>query len=143
MKKPKLTEEPGELMEVMYEPFERLRNNMDEPVKKIMEIFLEDNEKRRERFCWKIHKIYKRMDENHQPLIKEINQDGKPSLEQLNQKIEEELTRTESVLLKTVDFSINENFIATKWKNQMIVRHVTRTEIILHTRDCLLYTSFM
>ena len=108
---------------------------MDEPVKKIMEIFLEDNEKRRERFCQKINKIHKRMNENHQPLIKEMNQDGKLSLEQLNQKIKEELTRTESVRKTTVDLNINENFVATKWRNHMIVRYVTRTEITLHTRE--------
>ena len=122
-------------MEVIYEPFKRLRNNMDEPMKKSMKIFLEDNEQQREKFCWKIHKIHKVMDENHQPLIKEINQDGKPSLKRLNQKIEEELTRTESVRKTTVDFSINENFIATKWKDQMIVRYVTRTEIVLYARE--------
>ena len=69
-KKPKLTEEHGELMEIMYEPFERLRNNTEESVRKTM-----------------------------------------------------------------VNFSINENFIATRWKNQMIVRYVTRTEITLHTRE--------
>ena len=66
-KKPKLTEDHGGLMEIMYEP---LRNNTEESARKTM-----------------------------------------------------------------VNISINENFIATRWKNQMIVRYVTRTEIILHTRE--------
>ena len=69
-KKPKLTEEHGGLMEIMYEPFERLRTSMEESVRKTM-----------------------------------------------------------------VNSSINENFIAIKGKNQMIVRYVTRMEIILHTRE--------
>ena len=69
-KKPKLTEEHGGLMEIMYEPFERLSNNTEESVRKTM-----------------------------------------------------------------VNLNINENFIATRWKNQMIGRYVTRTEIILYARE--------
>ena len=41
----------------------------------------------------------------------------------------------ESVRKTMVNFSINEKFIATRWKDQMIVRYVTRMEIILHTRE--------
>ena len=57
-KKPKLTEEHGGLLEIMYEPFEQLRNDTEE-----------------------------------------------------------------SVLKTRVNLNINENCIATRWKNQIIMRH--------------------
>ena len=41
----------------------------------------------------------------------------------------------ESVRKTMVNLNINENFIATSWENQIIVRHVTRTEIILYARE--------
>ena len=69
-KRPKLTEEHGGLMEIMYEPLEQLRNRAEESARKTM-----------------------------------------------------------------VDFSMNESFITTKWRNYLIVRYVTRTEITLYTRE--------
>ena len=47
------------------------------------------------------------------------------------QLFEKELTRTGLVRNTTVDLKINENFVATKWKNQMTARYVTRTEITM------------
>ena len=124
-KKPKLTKEHGILTEIMREQFVRLRGKMEKTVKKTLEMFIEDNKKRRKESCQRINGIHKRMKENHRPWM----------IEKLpHQRVKKELTMTEVVQTRTEDCDLNEHFVAAKWKSRMIRRYFTSTEINLDTK---------
>ena len=52
----------------------------------------------------------------------------------LHQRLKKELTTTEVVQTRTEDRDLNEDFVAAKWKSQMIKRYITSNEINLDTK---------